>query len=201
MRRRTRRLAALVVAGLLAAAAPAAAWDSAGVFAKGTFVLSGEASYGEQWNVEGFNDATGLTFVNAGVRFGWLPFGAAGPGPLLGALELGLEPIYQRYLEPKDAFYAGLAAVARYHFLSLGRFVPYFEVAGAAGGTDLKVREIDSDFAFLLFGGAGASVFVTDRTAIYAGYRYIHISNGNTDKPNRGFESHSGVMGVSYFFP
>jgi opacity protein-like surface antigen len=78
--------------------------------------------------------------------------------------------------------------------------VPYAEVAGFAGGTDLKVAEIRSNFTFLVFGGAGASVFVTDHTAVYGGYRYQHVSNGNTDRPNRGLESHTGVVGVSFYF-
>ena len=74
------------------------------------------------------------------------------------------------------------APSVRYHFLSLGRFVPYVEVAGAAGGhrtstsrdqLDLHIRRRRP--------GLGASYFVTDRTAaVYAGYRYGHISNGHT---------------------
>ena len=41
---------------------------------------------------------------------------------------------------------------------------------------------------------------MADRTAVYAGYRYQHVSNGNTNKPNRGFESNVGVVGMSFFF-
>jgi opacity protein-like surface antigen len=62
------------------------------------------------------------------------------------------------------------------------------------------VREIDSEFAFLIQGGVGVSVFLTDRVAIYGGYRMQHVSNGNTSSPNRGFESHTGLGGVSYYF-
>jgi len=78
--------------------------------------------------------------------------------------------------------------------------VPYVELAGSAGGTDLELPEIRSDFAFLIFGGAGASVFLTDHAAAYAGYRWQHVSNGNTSRPNRGFESHVAVLGLSLFF-
>lgn len=191
----------VVLAGALAIVSPAGAFDPTQTFKKGTFVLSGEAGYGEQHNLEGQEIQTGLDFANAGVRFGWLPFGPAGPGALYGAFETGLEPFYQRYVDPVDASFGGLAAVFRYHFLSLGRLVPYAEVAGAAGGTDLKVKEIDSDFTFLVFGGIGSSFFLTDRTALYAGYRLQHVSNGNTKSPNRGFESHTGVIGVSVYFP
>jgi len=47
----------------------------------------------------------------------------------------------------------------------------------------------------------GASYFLTDRIAPYVGYRIQHVSNGNTSSPNRGFESHTGVAGVSFYFP
>ena len=66
----------------------------------------------------------------------------------------------------------GLGASFRYHFLGLGRVVPYVELFGAAGTTDLKVLEINSDFTFLVHGGAGLSVFVTDRVALYAPYEH-----------------------------
>ena len=53
---------------------------------------------------------------------------------------------------------------------------------------------------FSLFGGAGAQVFVNDRMSLYAGYRLVHVSNGNTSQPNRGFEAHTGVGGLSFYF-
>ena len=121
------------------------------------------------------------------------------PGRCSAPSRSGPEVLYQQYLEPKGAYYAGAGLALRYHFLSLGRFVPYLEAAGTAGGTNLKVFEIDSTFTFVVWGGLGASFFVTDQTAIYAGYRYQHVSNGNTSDPNRGLEFNSGVFGVSYF--
>jgi opacity protein-like surface antigen len=191
-------LAALAVA--LGLAPPVGAFDADQTFARNTFVLSGETAYGHQFNPENFSQTSDVQFVNVGVRFGWLPFDPVGPGPLRGSLEAGVEPIYQQYFEPKVEYFAGVAAVLRYHFLSLGRFVPYLELAGAPGGTNLKVPEIDSSFSFLLWAGAGASYFVSDRTAIYAGYRWSHLSNGGTSSPNRGIEAHTAVVGVSWFF-
>jgi len=181
-------------------APPASAFDSPQVFAKGTYVISGEGFYGRQVNLEDLVHQSDIEFWGLGLRASMLPFGPTGPGVVRGALEVGLEPYYQRYTEPDSAFWAGLSLVLRYHFLSLGRFVPYAEVAAGAGGTDLRNREIDSDFAFLVWGGVGASYFITDHTAIYAGYRLQHVSNGHTSEPNRGFESHVGVFGVSYYF-
>lgn len=198
MMRRTVGLLAL----LLMMATPAWAFDPEQTFKKGTFVLSGEGAYGWQFNLEDKGSVTYLEFYDVGVRFSLLPLDPIGKSRFwYGALEVGLEPLYQKYTEPKSAFWAGLTAVGRYHFLGLGRVVPYAELGAAAGGTDLETREIDSSFAFVLFGGGGASVFVSDKTALYAGYRYQHVSNGNTSTPNRGFEAHVGVAGISFFFP
>jgi opacity protein-like surface antigen len=190
----------VLVSWIVFEVSPAAAFDPDVTFRKGAAVVTLQAGGGAQANLENFRDATDIEFWNAGVRFSRLPFGPAGPGPLFGALELGLEPFYQRYTEP-HAFLAGLKAVGRYHFLSLGRFVPYLELVAGAGGTDLRIREIDSSFTFIVEGGLGAAVFVTDRVAVTGGYRFQHVSNGNTDEPNRGFEAHSGIVGISVFFP
>ena len=185
----------------LLTAAPAAAFDVEETFKRGTFVLSGEGAYGWQLDLEDNRDFSAIEFWDAGLRFSLLPFDTLGKGTFVyGALEVGLGPLYQRYLEPQRRFWAGLSAVARYHFLSLGRFVPYVELAGSAGGTDLELPEIRSDFAFLIFGGVGASLFLTDHAAAYAGYRWQHVSNGNTSQPNRGFESNVAVVGLSLFF-
>ena len=199
---KTRLTAALALVMLaLLAPGPALAFDAEQTFAKGGFVLSGEGAYGWQLDIEDNRDFSAIEFWDAGIRFGVLPFDTLGKGsPLYGAFEIGLEPLYQRYVEPQRRFWAGLSAVVRYHFLALGRVVPYVELAGSAGGTDLNLPEIRSNFAFLLFGGVGASVFLTDRTAVYAGYRYEHVSNGNTSRPNRGFESNVAVVGLSLFF-
>lgn len=194
-----RLIGALTALGLLALAATADAYDPKQTFMQGSIVVSPEAGYGQQFDLEGKSGYADLDFVNVGVRVGWLPFNPGGPGPLYGSLELGLEPLYQRYLDPIDAFFAGLGLTARYHFLGAGRLVPFLDLAAFAGGTDLKIKEIRSEFTLLLWGGAGLSYFVSDRTAVYGAYRYQHVSNGNTDQPNRGFESHTGVLGVSFF--
>ena len=177
----------------------AEAFDADAAFPRRGYVLSLEGVYGEQFN-PWHETITGLDFFNVGVRIGFLPWGAVGSGAFKGAFEIGLEPIYQRFVEPETAFFAGLGAVARYHFLPLGRFVPYVELGAAPGYTDLNVREQQTNFVFLLFGGVGASFFVAEQTALYAGYRLQHISNAGTSTPNQGINSHTGVIGVSFFF-
>jgi opacity protein-like surface antigen len=191
-----------VVAFVLASASSALAFDPEQTFHKGAFVLSLDGGGGAQNNLENHARQTKLDLWWIQGRASLLPLGTTGKDSFLyGAFEVGLEPIYQRYFHNADAYFAGLGLAARYHFLSLGAFAPYLEMGAAAGGTNLRVIEIDSSFAFRLYGGVGASLFVADNAAIYAGYRMVHISNGNTSRPNRGFEADTGVLGVSFFFP
>ena len=134
------------IVALLLAAAPAWAFDAEQTFKKGTFMLSGEGAYGWQFNSEHKRSATYVEFYDAGVRFSLLPLDTiARRSFLYGALEVGLEPLYQHYTTPKQAFWAGLAAVGRYHFLALGRVVPYAEVGGAANAAiNVTLRETSS---------------------------------------------------------
>jgi len=195
------RVVALVIV-VLSAASSALAFDPEQTFKKGAFVLSLDGGGGAQNNLEHKARQTELDLWWIQGRASLLPFGTTGKdGFLYGAFEVGLEPIYQRYFHNADGYFAGLGVAARYHFLSLGIFAPYLELGTAVGGTNLRVIEIDSSFAFRLYGGVGASLFVADNAAIYAGYRMVHISNGNTSRPNRGFEADTGVLGVSFFFP
>src|SRR5207244_6610647 len=141
---RARLLTGTALLAVTAHASLAWAFDPEQTFKKGAYVLSAEGGYGAQFNLERTRHQSDLEFFNLGLRASILPFGTSGSGPLYGALEAGLEPFYQPYTDPKPAFWGGLAAVFRYHFLTLGRVVPYAELVGAVGGPDLGVREVAS---------------------------------------------------------
>jgi hypothetical protein len=179
---------------------PAAAYDPEAAFAKGTTIFGLQVGGGVHNNIEEQRTVSDISFVNFTPRVSHLFFSPFGSGLLRSAFEPGLEGWFQYYGSPESATAAGLKLALRYHFIGLGRFVPYLEANAGAGGTSLKVPEIDSTFTFVLEGGVGASYFVTDKVALNFGYRFQHISNGNTSTPNRGFNSDSGVIGVSYFF-
>ena len=199
---RVRPLAVVIAAlAALAVTLPAAAYDPEQTFKDGTFVLSFDGGGGSQLNAQDHSDQSGITLWWFQNRFAWIPGGPIGRDTFLyGAFEAGFEAVFQKYVQP-STYFAGLGAAFRYHFLGLGRFVPYLEVGGAPGYENLRVKEIKSEFAFRVYAGLGASVFVSDNAAIYMGARVVHVSNGNTASPNRGFEALSGALGVSFFFP
>jgi hypothetical protein len=193
------RLAVVLVAlGCWVGAAAAA--DPAGEYARGTKIFSLEVGGGVQNNLEGHRTISNISFVNLVPRFSVLPLDPIGPGFLRGSLETGLEPWLQYYLEPSGATGEGLKVALRYHFLGASPIFPYVEALAGMGGTSLNVQEIRSNFTIVLEAGIGLGFFLTDGVQLTAGYRFQHISNGNIERPNRGFNSDAGVLGVSFFF-
>lgn len=193
--------ASWVLAALLSWASAAAAGDPAEEFKRGAKVFSLQVGSGIQNNVEGHDRISDISFVNATPRLSVLPLDPVGAGLWRGSLETGIEPWFQYYLEPGGATAEGLKVALRYHFLSGSPIFPYLEVTAGAAGTSLNVREVRSDFTFVMEAGVGLSYFVAEGVALTAGYRFQHISNGNVESPNRGFNSDTGTLGVSFFFP
>jgi len=192
--------AAVAAMAVLSLARPAPAYDPEATFARGTTIFGLQVGGGAANNVEGHRYVSDIAFVTETPRLSYLFFSPFGSGLLRSAFEPGVEGWFQQYLSPHSATAQGLKVTGRYHFIGLGRFVPYLEGTAGAGGTSLRVPEIDSTFTFVLEAGAGLSYFVTDSLALNAGYRFQHISNGHACNPNRGFNSDSGVVGVSFHF-
>jgi len=187
-------LAVLVTVG------PASAYDPEVAFARGTTVFGLQIGGGAANNIESHRTVTDISFLTATPRISYLFFTPFGSGRLRNAVEPGLEGWFQYYISPKEATAEGLKLAMRYHLIGFGRLVPYLEVNGGAGGTSLRVKEIDSTFTFVAEAGAGMSYFIRDTVALNAGYRFQHISNGHTSNPNRGFNSDTGIGGVSFYF-
>jgi lipid A 3-O-deacylase len=192
--------AALAATAVLCLARPAPAYDPEATFARGTTIFGLQIGGGASNNVEGHRTVSDISFITETPRLSYLFFSPFGSGLLRSAFEPGLEGWFQQYLSPHSATAQGLKVTGRYHLIGLGRVVPYLEGTAGAGGTSLRVPEIDSTFTFVLEAGAGLSYFVTDSLALNAGYRFQHISNGHTSDRNRGFNSDSGVVGVSFHF-
>ncbi|MFQ5520603.1 MAG: acyloxyacyl hydrolase [Candidatus Methylomirabilia bacterium] len=193
------RLWTAVVTAIMLFGTPGLAlgYDPVNEFSRGTIVATPQVGGGINNSVE--TRHTEITQVSATVRVSLLLLDPLGTGFWRGSLETGLEPWFQHYPE-QEATAAGLKIAVRYHFLGASPVFPYVEALMGAGGTSLNVRETRSNFTFVLEGGAGLSYFVTQGVALTAGYRFQHTSNGNTDSPNVGVNSDTGVVGVSFFF-
>ena len=190
----------LALFAVLSWVAAAAATDPATEYARGTKIFSLQVGGGVQNNVEEHERISSISFVNVAPRLSVLPLDPIGGGFFKGSLETGLEPWFQFYLEPRTAAAEGLKVALRYHFLGAAPIFPYAEVTVGVGGTSLDVQEARSDFVFVMEAGVGLGYFLTDGVQLTAGYRFQHVSNGNIEKPNKGFNSDVGILGVSFFF-
>ena len=185
---------------LVALPGPAAAFDAAAEFAKGTLILGLQINGGVQNNLQREPQTSGISFAGVEPRLSYLPFAPVGASWYAVAVEPGLEGWVQYYVHPQKAAAAGLKAALRLNAVGLGPVVPYLEGTAGAGGTGLDLVESRSVFTFVLEAGAGMSVFVAPGVAVNAGYRLQHVSNGGTSDANRGYNAHTGIVGVSLFF-
>ena len=206
-------LATTAAAGIAAIvwAAPARAMEWKSVFARGTTVVSVEgaiAHFGSRL------PGNGIQSWNLGARISIIPFGdLAFPRfhAIDGALEIGLEPFFQRF-ETQGQNFGGLLLEGRYYltYLSYGPVVPWIGASIGPGGSDLRLGtepgaqdRLVGPFMATIRGEIGASYFLTPRYAIYAGLQGEHFSNGSL---NGGGENAAlntpwaGVFGASWLF-
>src|SRR5262249_60041844 len=134
------------------------------------------------------------------LRLGAVVTDERGPRVLRGNFEIGLQPMYIHLdMQPAADPYGG-ALVLRWLLTGNGTLRPYMEAGGGIlGGRAAGPRTGNCEPTFVLEGGPGLLLFVSERTAIDIGYRFHHISNGGRCF-NEGFNSNMGVIGLSYFF-
>jgi hypothetical protein len=156
-------------------------------------------------NVQSFDLGAGFALMPFGItRFkrlhGWFD----------GALELGFEAVYARFIPPHQNF-GGLAFGFRYNLVhfTYGRFVPWVAASIAPGGSDLDIGSVIEEtrltgpFMSLIRGEAGGSYFLNDHAALYVGLQAEHYSNAELNGADRNYSLNSpwgGVFGISWYF-
>jgi lipid A 3-O-deacylase len=120
-----------------------------------------------------------------------------------------LSPYFEVLAEPTlvhlrsdsaSATAVGLSLLGRLIIDTGTRVAPYLEAGGGILGGQLDFRQTNCDVNYVLTGGLGALVFVTEQTAVSVGYRYQHISNNDQCSQNLGLNSSLFIIGISHFF-
>ena len=189
------------MAGLLAAVvalAPVRAASAGDPLPAGATVLGlGGALSISHGTTDGFDTVTGLELLP---HIGYVVSDRLGPEWLRGALEVLVEPALMHLeSEAGSSTVVGAPAVGRW-ILGGSRFRPYFEggIGLLVGETNLQ--QTDCSANFLLQGGSGVLVVLSDTTTLALGYRFQHISNGSMCAFNVGINSSALYVGVSYRF-
>lgn len=150
---------------------------------------------------------------NIGARFSLMPFGVTRFRicPYCdGALDLGVEPIFERF-SPEHQNFGGLGFGFRYYLVHFeyGRFVPWIEASIAPGYSDLDIGRVSNQtrltgpFMALIQAGIGGAYFVTDNVAAYLGLRAQHVSNAGFNGTDRNYSLNTPigmVIGASWYF-
>ena len=88
----------------------------------------------------------------------------------------------------------------RWNWLHYRRFVPFASVGVGLLGLDLNLPSQSDGLNFMVQGGLGTYVFLTERLALNAEWRYQHISNANIRLPNKGIDANVFSIGPTFFF-
>jgi hypothetical protein len=156
---------------------------------------------------------------NVGLKLSLLPFGVIHnhkvlDGWLDGALELGVEPTFQRFNSVHQNF-AGLVFNIKYYFVRLhyGPLVPWIGGAIGPGYSDLDIGKVSNDskltgpFMALIMGEVGGAWIIDSHKVLYLGLQAQHVSNGgfngSIDSGTRNLSLNTPwgvVAGFSWYF-
>ncbi|MDH3213146.1 MAG: acyloxyacyl hydrolase [Myxococcales bacterium] len=117
-----------------------------------------------------------------------------------GNIDLMLEGAYLFASQPSTGRGGGGSVLLRWNWLGGGRFVPFANVGAGIVDLNFNLPSQRDGFNFLLQGGLGAHVFVTERRALTAEWRYQHISNANLRLPNKGVDTSAFLVGATFFY-
>jgi hypothetical protein len=147
-------------------------------------------------------DVEGVETFQLLPHFGYFLTDERGPSGLRGNLEAIAEPSLVRFDSGSDSETAGgITALGRWVFATEWIVRPYFELGLGVLGGKLNLRQTDCSLNYIIEGGPGLLVFVSERAAVTAGYRFQHISNAGVCDQNLGLNSSLFTVGVTYFFP
>jgi Lipid A 3-O-deacylase (PagL) len=133
-------------------------------------------------------------------HLGYFVTDEVGRAALRGNLEILVEPTLGYLDASTSATVVGVAVLPRWVFAGSPRVRPYLEAGAGILVGQIDLRQTNCDVNFILEGGGGAMVFMTDRVALTLGARLQHVSNADRCSQNEGLNSVFGLVGISYFF-
>jgi lipid A 3-O-deacylase len=172
-----------------------------GVKEKGVYLNEIAAGSGYAWGTLK-SAPDNLALYPAFVRIGFNINSLAGIEGHQSTLQLALEPFVNAIADPAAGIETGLGVGLRYTHKLSGPLDLFTEASAAPMYLSINSTEQgDAGFNFLLQAGGGLQYRVSDRIALFAGYRLRHLSHaGLSDRPNAGINSNAIVAGLSWLY-
>lgn len=158
---------------------------------------------GPAFGVELFHSSPGHRYLLPTLSWGRVLTGPQGSGLLRGRFEWALEVVPLLGQRAPDRNYGiGVTPLSwRWNFLPRGKLLPYVELAAGLLWTRDPLPAGTTTANFTAHAGYGLRYFFRPRTALVAGYRLHHISNGNRLDTNPGVNAHVLQIGFSLLQP
>lgn len=145
------------------------------------------------------NTRTKVETIDLVVRRGYFFTEEIGRSWYKGRHELILEIPFHYVTNPETAIMTGVNLLGCWNLTSSKKIVPYLFAGGGLLYTNLNVPELGAKFNGNYQAGAGLHYFIMRNTSIEFNYRYHHISNAGTAKPNDPLNSSKVMVGISFF--
>lgn len=117
-----------------------------------------------------------------------------------GLLELEVEPFLNPVLGPETNVEGGCNLLLKYAYPLNSRLLPYIEGGTGLLYTSQTFKEQSTHLNSIVQGGIGFHYFLRQSFSLDVGYRFRHFSNAGIRKPNEGIDTHSILIGFSYFY-
>ncbi len=142
-----------------------------------------------------------LQFINVSPRWGiGITDPLGGSAWYHGNFEFLAEGTYLREFEPIHGHSVGITALVRYNFIRDGKVIPFAEIGAGIHSLNFDLKGQEDGLNFSGQGGFGLHYFISEQTAVTAGWRFVHISNGSNGN-NLGLNDSVILIGISTFFP
>ena len=188
-RKLTRRLALLILLLPLIFAGPVQAEDGEGGRLQriGLLVSSGSSIYSDfDYDYIGLHPFWGIFLTD--------------PGPgYRGSWEFAVELFFNKFQDDfSDESEFGFTPTIRWHYGFEQTVSPYIELGAGMLYSNRDIPDTGADINFDAHIGAGANFRVSDDVHIMTGYRWRHVSNGNTHERNSGVDYNQVLFGLSF---
>ena len=147
-----------------------------------------------------YNSVPDIDIVTAGLRWSHLwseKFGGVLRGNPAFAIEV--VPITRFLNDGRLTWAGGGNLLYEHHFAARGRLMPVWKIGAGALFADHEIPRGETRLNFSLITALGVDVALTDRSAVFVGYRFHHVSNANTGPVNPGINAHTLTIGLSLY--
>ena len=126
---------------------------------------------------------------------------AKGRGILRGHPAFAIEfvPVMAFIISSHATWAFGTNIMYEHHFAVSGRVLPVFKLGAGILRASNPIPDGEIAFNFTVLAALGVNLMITEKDALFLGYRAHHVSNASIGNVNPGINVHTIVFGFSFY--